>query len=102
MISSNLGLAIAIDVEGRLEGILSDGDIKRILELHSEDFFSRTMDSVMIKRPITVQPEVLAEVALRRMETETRSGITGTPVVDEAGRVVGIIHMHDILKEKIR
>lgn len=102
MISSNLGLAIAVDADGRLEGILSDGDIKRILEQHSEDFFARTMESVMIKKPITILPEVLAEVALRRMETETKSGITVMPVVDESGRVVGIIHMHDILKEKIR
>jgi arabinose-5-phosphate isomerase len=101
MISSNLGLAIAVDEEKRLAGILSDGDIKRLLEMPG-DLFSRRMDDVMTSDPIRTTDDVLAESALRRMEYNNRREITVMPVVDASDRVIGLIRLHDILQAKIR
>jgi len=101
MISSNLGLAIAVTPEGRLAGILSDGDIKRLLEMKG-DFFSRTMEQVMTVDPISTTDDALAETALRAMEYNKRRPITVMPVIDSDEKVVGLIRMHDILQAKIR
>jgi arabinose-5-phosphate isomerase len=103
MISTNLGLAIAVDDAGGLEGILTDGDIKRLLEARG-DFFSKRMAEVMTRDPITIAPEALAESALRAMEYNRREKrqITVMPVLAAEGKVVGLIRMHEILQAKIR
>jgi len=101
MISTNLGLAIAVGSGGQLEGLITDGDIKRILDREG-DFFALTMGQVMNRRPRTIDPTVLAETALRSMEENPERQITVMPVVDESDRVVGIVRMHDILQAKIR
>lgn len=101
MISSNLGMAIAVTPEGKLAGILSDGDIKRLLEMKG-DFFSHTMADVMTKDPISVTDDMLAESALRAMEFNKRRQVTVMPVLDAAEKVVGLLRMHDILQAKIR
>lgn len=101
MISTNLGLAIAVTQDGKLAGILSDGDIKRLLEAKG-DFFSKTMAEVMTRDPISTTDETLAETALRAMEYNKRRQITVMPVLDASEKVVGLIRMHDILQAKIR
>ncbi|MBI4858877.1 MAG: KpsF/GutQ family sugar-phosphate isomerase [Candidatus Riflebacteria bacterium] len=101
LISSNLGMAIAVDQENRLEGVLSDGDIKRLLYMKG-DFFCRRMEDVMTRDPICTAPDTLAEEALRSMEYNKRRQITVMPVVESDDRVVGLIRMHDILQAKIR
>ena len=101
MISSNLGLAIAVTPEGKMAGILSDGDIKRLLEMKG-DFFSHTMEDVMTRDPISTTEDALAESALRAMEYNKRRPITVMPVLDAGEKVVGLLRMHDILQAKIR
>lgn len=101
MISSNLGMAIAVTPEGKLAGILSDGDIKRLLEMKG-DFFSHTMADVMTRDPISTTDDALAEAALRTMEFNKRRQVTVMPVLDAEDRVVGLLRMHDILQAKIR
>jgi arabinose-5-phosphate isomerase len=101
MIASNLGMAIAVTDDGKLAGILSDGDIKRLLEAKG-DFFSKKMADVMTRDPISTTDETLAETALRAMEYNKRRQITVMPVLDAAEKVVGLIRMHDILQAKIR
>ena len=101
MISSNLGIALAVNDDRKLRGILTDGDIKRLLEMEG-DFSSRLMSDVMTADPISTTPDILAEEALRQMEYNKRRQITVMPVVDSENRVLGLIRLHDILQAKIR
>jgi arabinose-5-phosphate isomerase len=101
LITTNLGIAIAVDEDRRLAGILTDGDLKRLLEAKG-DFFSKRMVDVMISDPISTAPDILAEEALRQMEYNKRRQIMVMPVVDSENRVLGLIRLHDILQAKIR
>lgn len=101
LIESNLGAVLCADGDGRLAGILTDGDLKRLLE-NRTDFFDVPIEQAMTRSPRTIAPDELAETALRRMEENPRRQITVLPVVDAAGHVHGLIRMHDILKAKIR
>lgn len=100
MVSTNLGAVLVAAPDGSLEGILTDGDIKRILERH-EDVFSIIIDEVMTREPITVAPDLLAEEALRLMERDPKRRITVLPVVAEDGTVQGLLRLHDVLAAKI-
>jgi arabinose-5-phosphate isomerase len=101
LIESNLGAVLCAGGDGRLAGILTDGDLKRLLE-NRTDFFDLPIEQAMTRAPRTIGPDELAETALRRMEENPRRQITVLPVVDAEGRVQGLIRMHDILKAKIR
>jgi len=93
MTAGRLGSA-CIAENGRLLGIITDGDLRRLLE-RSDNPFELTLPEVMTRNPKTVPPEQLAAAALRTMEAYA---ITSLPVVTEDGKLVGLIHMHDIVK----
>ncbi|MBI3891491.1 MAG: KpsF/GutQ family sugar-phosphate isomerase [Candidatus Wallbacteria bacterium] len=101
MIEKNLGAVLAVGPGGALEGILTDGDLKRLIESR-RDFFDVLLADAMSRTPTTIAPDALAEAALRVMEDNSRRQITVLPVVDSAGKAIGLIRMHDILKAKIR
>ena len=86
-----LGCVGVVSTDGSLLGILTDGDIRRIVLEHRT---YKTIDEVMTKNPITVEPASLAHGAISLM---SERNITQLFVVD-AGRCVGILHMHDVLK----
>jgi len=93
MTAGRLGAA-CIAENGRLLGIITDGDLRRLLE-RSDNPFELTLTDVMTRNPKTVPPEQLAATALRTMESHS---ITSLPVVTNDGELVGLIHMHDIVK----
>lgn len=99
MIETNLGLVLAVDENNILKGLVSDGDIKRLIA-NDADFMRTEVRNVMSRNPVTVGRFEMAETALRIMETGQRL-ITVLPVID-GGRVVGVLRMHDILQAKIR
>lgn len=80
--------------KGKLVGIITDGDLRRHIE---GDLLSQRVDAVMTKSPITIGPNILAVEALREMN---RRRVTAFFVV-EAGRPVGILHMHDCVRAGI-
>ena len=80
--------------KGRLIGIVTDGDLRRHME---GDLLAQDVDAVMTRSPITIAPAILAVEALREMN---RRRITAFFVV-EAGRPVGILHMHDCVRAGI-
>lgn len=98
MSSKRLGHAIVIDKNGRLSGILTDGDVRRGLGEWAGKLFELTAGEVMTKSPKTITPEELAAKALSILE---KYSITALVVPDEEGRPVGIIHLHDILRQGI-
>lgn len=92
MSRKGLGITAVTDAEGRLLGCLSDGDLRRALESHP-GLLERTAGEVMRRQPKTIRKDELASAALERME---RHHITSLFVTDEAGRLEGALHLHDL------
>jgi arabinose-5-phosphate isomerase len=91
MSRKRLGCTTVVSAEGALLGIVTDGDLRRLLESEREPL-NRTAGEVMTAEPRTVTPEVLAASALRIMEERK---ITMLPVV-EAGALLGLVQIHDL------
>lgn len=89
-----LGAACVAGRNGKLVGLVTDGDIRRALQKH-EDFRPLKAADVMTANPIRVAPETLLGDALRVMEERT-SQISVLPVVGANGRCVGLLRLHDI------
>ncbi|MFN6964099.1 MAG: SIS domain-containing protein [Pyrinomonadaceae bacterium] len=98
-ISQNaLGAVNIVDGDGRLLGIITDGDLRRTIERTLPDELSRlTAAAMMTERPVTATPEMLAYDALRLME-DRPSQIAVLPVVDGESRAVGLLRLHDIVR----
>ncbi len=82
------------DADGRLAGIITDGDLRRHM---GPTLLSRRVGEIMTKEPRTIGPDALAAEALHAMNARGRP-ITSLFVVDPAGRPVGILHVHDLLR----
>lgn len=89
-----LGMAMLTDKSGRLSGILTDGDIRRIV-LKYADISHLCAKDVMSVNPKTVQSKDFAASALHLME---KYSITALAVVDDDNKPIGVVHIHDILK----
>jgi arabinose-5-phosphate isomerase len=88
------GVTSIVDPEGRLMGVLTDGDLKRLLT-KTDDIFSLKVEEVMNKNPKTVDGGQLAVKAAKMMEDFR---VTSLLVVDKNKMPVGIIHLHDIMQ----
>jgi arabinose-5-phosphate isomerase len=95
---ATLGAVNVVDNEGSLTGIVTDGDLRRTIEKVEADQLDRvTAETMMTRSPITVLPDALAYEALRLMEDRPRQ-ISVLPVADEAGKCVGLLRLHDIVR----
>lgn len=94
MTEKRFGCLGVTDAEGRLAGILTDGDLRRAM---GPDLLTRHAAEIMTSHPRTVGPELLAADALREM-TDRERPITVLFVVDAERRPVGILHIHDLLR----
>lgn len=84
--------------DGRLTGIVTDGDIRRALERHAlEDLRELRVQMMMTGSPVTTTADTLAYEAMRLME-DRPSQITVLPVVDEDGGLVGVLRLHDLVR----
>jgi arabinose-5-phosphate isomerase len=97
MTSKRFGCLGVIGPEGKLIGIVTDGDLRRHMDSHLLD---RTAGEVMTAAPMTIRPQALAVEALALMNDPTRP-ITALYVVDDTGPV-GIVHIHDLLRAGVR
>jgi arabinose-5-phosphate isomerase len=88
------GVTSVVDDKGRLTGIITDGDLKRLLA-KTNDIFSLKVDDVIGKNPKTVDQERLAVKAAKMMEDYR---VTSLLVVDKEKKPIGIIHLHDIMQ----
>ncbi|WP_319403362.1 KpsF/GutQ family sugar-phosphate isomerase [uncultured Anaeromusa sp.] len=95
-----LGATSVVDAEGKLVGLITDGDIRRGLE-KGLDFLTHNVGELMTKQPQTITAEKLAAEALRMMEQHRPKPITVLPVVDKEGRSVGLVHVTDLLRQGI-
>ena len=95
--AKGLGVASVISPDGMLLGIITDGDIRRGFE-KGNDFLDLRVEQFMTRTPRTIGAEELAATALRRLETNLPRPITVLPVVDAAGRPMGMLHITDLLR----
>ncbi len=89
-----LGTTCVVDQKGFLVGIITDGDLRRLLEktLDLSNFLAR---DVMTKKPKTIQADFLASFALQQMENFS---ITSLIIVSKDNKPVGLVHLHDLVK----
>ena len=95
MTAKSFGCVGVCDNDGRLVGVVTDGDLRRHM---GDRLFARTVSEVMHPEPKTIAAAALAAEALGVMN---RFSITALFVVDEAGRPIGFLHMHDCLRAGI-
>jgi arabinose-5-phosphate isomerase len=98
MTRKRLGLTAVADADGRLVGVISDGDLRRQMERHGNGLLDHTASECMTREPVLVDRKELATGALHRMESRK---ITALLVTDDAGRLAGVVHLHDLLKAEM-
>ena len=101
ILDKGLGLVLVRGADGRLAGILTDGDFKRLI-LKDPGFLGRTVGEVMTRTPRSISPDAYLTEAVRRMEENPGGSITALAVVDAAGRPEGLVHLHDCLKAGLK
>ncbi|MGD0338439.1 MAG: KpsF/GutQ family sugar-phosphate isomerase [Bacteroidota bacterium] len=94
MTSKRLGATCVVNEDGSLAGIITDGDLRRLLQ-KTTDVGSLTAEQIMTKNPHTITADMLAAVALQEME---QYNITQLVVVDDQHKPIGVVHLHDLVK----
>jgi len=92
-----LGMTAVLEDDGRLAGIFTDGDLRRLLE-RGEDARATRVSTVMTRTPLTIGADALAAQAAQLLDSGRKNQLL---VVDAARRVVGALHMHDLMRAKV-
>jgi arabinose-5-phosphate isomerase len=87
-----LGMTTVV-ADGKLTGLISDGDLRRLLERHGKQALDLSAEQSMTANPVSIGPDEFAIAALEIME---RRKITSLPVVDDQGLLLGVVHLHDL------
>lgn len=102
MTAKRLGMTCVVDTDGRLAGIITDGDLRRQMvngdAAGGRSILDRRAADIMTANPVTVGRRTLAVEALRVLEQKK---ITSIIVVDEDGRVEGVVHLHDLWRTQL-
>ncbi len=93
MSKKGLGMTTVTDADGKLAGIVTDGDLRRLMEKHRGATLEMSAGECMTRGAQTIGPHVLASEALNLME---KRKITSIVVVDETKAVIGVVHLHDL------
>ena len=99
--TSKRGITSVVDKEGRVVGVFTDGDLRRLLEkelINKQDIFKLHAKDVMTRDPKVITKNELATKAARLME---QYGVTALIVVDEDRHPIGIIHLHDLMRARV-
>jgi arabinose-5-phosphate isomerase len=95
MTQKGLGMTAVIDAEGKMAGIFTDGDLRRVLDHGAVNVHETNISDVMTRDCKTAQPRQLAVETLRMMEEHKISSLI---VVDDEKKPVGAMNMHDLLR----
>jgi arabinose-5-phosphate isomerase len=94
LLAEKRGTVAVVDGSGGLVGVVTAGDLTRLME-RTDRFLDIPVSDVMTRTPKSTTPDVLAGAAVQMME---RYGIMALPVLDGGRRVVGMVHLHDLMK----
>ena len=100
-----LGGVSIVDAEGRLVGILTDGDVRRSIQVAGGsvgDLLATPISNLMTRSPTTTGPRTLAIEALRTMENRKPTPVLLLPVVDDDQHPVGLLHLHTLVQAGLR
>ncbi len=92
-----LGMTAVLDDAGRLQGIFTDGDLRRLLE-RDGDVRNVKLADAMTRHPLTIAPDLLAAEAAQLMDERKKNQLL---VVDASGMLIGALHMHDLMAAKV-
>lgn len=95
--ASKRGICMIVNSEMHILGVITTGDLNRLVE-HTEHFFHIPVTEVMNPNPKIIQSNTLAYTAYKKME-EYR--IIAMPVINENKQLIGVIHLHDIMRAGI-
>jgi len=96
MSQKRLGFTLVTDQNGKLKGMVTDGDLRRLME-KNKDISKLNASSMMAKKPKTITKETLAAKAIQVMEEHSITSL----IVSNENKIEGVIHLHDILKAGI-
>jgi len=88
------GIAVVTDPAGGVVGVITTGDLTRLME-RTDDIWSIPVTDVMTRRPRTARHDELGSAVVFRMQ---QHGIVAMPVLDASDRVVGVVHLHDLMR----
>ena len=98
MTRKRLGLTTVVEADGRLLGVISDGDLRRQMERHGYALLDRSAGECMTRTPVLVGRHEFATRALDLLESRR---ITALLVTDDEGRIEGVLHLHDLWKTEM-
>ena len=93
MSKKGIGMTTVLDDAGKIAGIVTDGDLRRMMQSRKGATLELTAEQAMTRNPVTIGAHELASTALSLMEQRK---ITSVVVVDDAQRVQGVVHLHDL------
>ncbi|MFW6139942.1 MAG: KpsF/GutQ family sugar-phosphate isomerase [Acidobacteriota bacterium] len=98
MSEKHLGVTCVTDKDGMLKGIITDGDLRRKMQIFGKDIFDKTAKDCMTEKPLAIDREALATEALNIMETNK---ITSLIIKNKENQIQGIIHLHDLWRTEM-
>ena len=98
MSQKKFGMTCVIQEDGTLMGIITDGDLRRMVQKYRKNFFEKTAGDCMTSDPKTISRDDLATEALNIME---ENKITALIVKSKKGKIDGIIHLHDLWRTEM-
>ena len=97
MIAERRGIAVVVDARTHVDGVLTAGDLSRLVE-RSDEFLSAPVRGVMTRTPKLARAGELASAVVYRME---QHGIMAMPVVNDREELVGVVHLHDLMRARV-
>jgi arabinose-5-phosphate isomerase len=97
VLAEQRGIVLVADDERRLHGVLTAGDLTRLME-HETDVLAQPVERIMTRSPRSAHAGELASAVAYRMETH---GIMAMPVLDGDERITGVVHLHDLLRARV-
>ena len=98
MTKKKLGMTCVSDEKKKLKGIITDGDLRRLIQKHGQDLFAKNAKDCMTPNPLTISKDELATKALNIME---ENKITSLVITNNRGETEGIIHLHDLWRTEM-
>ena len=95
-----MGALVVVDEKDHMQGLIAERDLRSAMEQHGPQVFAHSAHELMNVSPVTVAPGTLAVEALQVMESRARP-LNGVPVVDENGRAIGFLRLHDLVSAGI-
>ncbi len=93
----HIGMTAVVDAAGLVTGIFTEGDLRRLIEKEG-DIRNLKIEDVMTRTPTTIAPEAMAATAAKILDETLRNQLL---VVDTEGKLIGALHMHDLMSAKV-